>query len=82
MNSIQKKKNEKQYSSFHILDFQSGDVGLAITQTFGLTGMVQWFIRQTSVLENQMTSVERINEYANIPQEGNLQSLPGKRMAE
>lgn len=46
-----------------------GNVGLAITQIIGLIGMAQWGIRQTSELENQMVSVERVLEYSVLPSE-------------
>ncbi|CRK87082.1 CLUMA_CG000826, isoform A [Clunio marinus] len=46
-----------------------GNVGLAITQIIGLIGMTQWGIRQTSELENQMVSVERVLEYSELPSE-------------
>lgn len=53
-------------------------MGLTITQTMALVGLVQWGIRQWAVLENQMTSVERIIDYSNSPQERNFESSPGK----
>ncbi|XP_066143996.1 ATP-binding cassette sub-family C member 4-like isoform X1 [Euwallacea fornicatus] len=54
--------------SFLILDTTNfgGNVGLAITQSIQLTGMFQWGMRQWSELENTMTSVERIKEYADV----------------
>lgn len=61
-----------------ISDVYGGFVGLAITQTMALVGLVQWGIRQWAVLENQMTSVERIIDYSNSPQETNFESSPGK----
>ncbi|KAH0544125.1 probable multidrug resistance-associated protein lethal(2)03659 [Cotesia glomerata] len=59
--------------------FKGGDVGLAITQSIGLTGMFQWGMRQSAEVENQMTSVERVLEYTNIESEPALESLPDKK---
>ncbi|XP_005190478.1 probable multidrug resistance-associated protein lethal(2)03659 [Musca domestica] len=56
-----------------------GDVGLAITQAMGLTGMVQWGMRQSAEMENTMTSVERVVEYESIKPEGELESEPNKK---
>ncbi|XP_066245071.1 probable multidrug resistance-associated protein lethal(2)03659 [Euwallacea similis] len=47
----------------------SGDVGLAITKGSMLAGLVEWALMQLSELENDMTSVERVLEYSNIPQD-------------
>ncbi|KAF6206425.1 hypothetical protein GE061_017658 [Apolygus lucorum] len=55
-----------------------GDVGLAITQSIGLTGMFQWGMRQSAELENQMTCVERVVEYSVLEEEKNLYSTKEK----
>ncbi|XP_030760637.1 probable multidrug resistance-associated protein lethal(2)03659 [Sitophilus oryzae] len=47
----------------------SGDVGLAITKAATLASLVQWALLQWSDLENDMTSVERVLEYTEVPQE-------------
>lgn len=53
---------------------QRGEVGLAIMSSINLVGACEWGIRQSAKLENQMTSVERIIEYANLPSEPPLES--------
>nr|XP_023024520.1 probable multidrug resistance-associated protein lethal(2)03659 [Leptinotarsa decemlineata] len=47
----------------------SGNVGLALTQASMLGSTIQYAIRKLSVLENSMTSVERILEYTEVPLE-------------
>ncbi|KAL5284865.1 ABCC4.2 family protein [Megaselia abdita] len=66
-------------SFFFMPNENGGNVGLVITQAIGLTGMVQWGIRQSAELENTMTSVERITEYDTIDPEGDLDSTPDKK---
>ncbi|XP_017068567.1 probable multidrug resistance-associated protein lethal(2)03659 [Drosophila eugracilis] len=56
-----------------------GDVGLAITQAMGMTGMVQWGMRQSAELENTMTAVERVVEYEDIEPEGELEAPVDKK---
>ncbi|XP_055381017.1 probable multidrug resistance-associated protein lethal(2)03659 [Condylostylus longicornis] len=70
--------------SFLLLEdhFYSGDVGLAITQSISLVGAMQWGMRQTAELENQMTSIERIFEYVNEKPEPPLESTPKNRPKE
>ncbi|XP_025834708.1 probable multidrug resistance-associated protein lethal(2)03659 isoform X5 [Agrilus planipennis] len=56
-----------------------GNVGLAITQALGLTGMFQWGMRQSTELENQMTSVERVLEYSDVEKERGLETPQEKK---
>lgn len=55
-------------------DVAGANIGLAITQTMNLIRMVNWGLRQTAELENQMTSVERVSEYSRLPAERSLET--------
>ncbi|KAF7996688.1 hypothetical protein HCN44_002334 [Aphidius gifuensis] len=74
--------------NFLVFADSSGDsstdanVGLALTQIIGLTGTLQFAMRQSAELENQMTSVERVCEYTNLESEPPLESLPDKKPKE
>ncbi|XP_053732526.1 ATP-binding cassette sub-family C member 4-like isoform X2 [Synchiropus splendidus] len=46
-----------------------GGVGLALSYALTLTGMFQWSVRQSAEIENMMTSVERVLEYADLERE-------------
>lgn len=48
------------------LETQAGNVGLSITQSINLIGVLQWGVKQLTELENQMITVERVVEYTEI----------------
>ncbi|KAL3283027.1 hypothetical protein HHI36_006186 [Cryptolaemus montrouzieri] len=62
--------------SFLYTSSHDSQVGLAITQTLSLTLLVQWGLRQSAEVENQMVSVERVIEYTKLEPEPNLLSDP------
>lgn len=59
-----------------VMELQSGQVGLAILSSINLLAICQWGMRLSAELENQMTSVERVIEYAELPSEPALESDP------
>lgn len=56
-----------------------GDVGLVISQSLILTGMLQFGVRQTAEVSSNMTSVERVLQYTKLEKEGPFKTLPGKK---
>ncbi|XP_046887532.1 ATP-binding cassette sub-family C member 4-like [Hypomesus transpacificus] len=48
---------------------EAGAVGLALSYAVTLMGMFQWGVRQSAEVENMMTSVERVVEYAELESE-------------
>jgi ATP-binding cassette subfamily C (CFTR/MRP) protein 4 len=54
-----------------------GDAALVLSQSMLLIGLFQFTVRMTSELENQMTSVERVLEYGELPSEAELR-IQGK----
>lgn len=58
------------YTFLFFDNITSGDkVGLAITQAMNLSGLLQWGIRHSVEVTNQLMSVERVLEYCNLPKE-------------
>ncbi|CAB3976889.1 multidrug resistance-associated 4-like [Paramuricea clavata] len=53
-------------------------VGLSLLYTKRLTDMFQFCVRQTAEVENQMVSVERVQQYTQIESEAELEELTGK----
>ncbi|XP_015522174.2 ATP-binding cassette sub-family C member 4 isoform X1 [Neodiprion lecontei] len=51
-------------------NFLGGSVGLVISQCINLTGLIQFGVRLCVQVISQITSVERILQYTNLPKEG------------
>ncbi|XP_067842586.1 multidrug resistance-associated protein 4 isoform X2 [Heptranchias perlo] len=52
----------------------AGQVGLALSYAITLMGMFQWGVRQSTEVENLMTSVERVLEYTELESEASWES--------
>jgi ATP-binding cassette, subfamily C (CFTR/MRP), member 4 len=46
-----------------------GLIGFALVYTMSLSGLFQWAVRQSAEVESQMTAIERIHSYAQLPPE-------------
>ncbi|KAG5881447.1 hypothetical protein JTB14_037665 [Gonioctena quinquepunctata] len=61
----------------------SGDVGLVISQSLILTGMLQIGVRQTAEVASNMISVERVLQYTKLEREANAEEdRSAKNMSE
>lgn len=49
---------------------------MVVTQALGLSGVLQWGIRQSAAMENGMTSVERLIEYTEAESENDTGYVP------
>ncbi|CAH1105115.1 unnamed protein product [Psylliodes chrysocephalus] len=58
------------FSFIFLYNVSGSMVGLAISQSLVLTGMLQYGMRETAEVINQLTSVERVLQYTTIDQEG------------
>lgn len=61
-----------------VLPTSAGLAGLALTSALNLTGLMNWMVRQTTELEVNMNSVERMIEYDSQPPEA-PEIVPGHR---
>ncbi|CAG9863422.1 unnamed protein product [Phyllotreta striolata] len=56
----------------------SGNVGLVISQSLILTGMLQYGVRQSAEAASNMISVERIMQYTTLDREGPFETIGNK----
>eukprot|EP01132_Coremiostelium_polycephalum_P001119 gene1119-1424_t len=68
-------------SIFSVFSHNPGLAGLSVTSALGLTGFLNWAVRQYTELEVKMNSVERVNKYISNPPEGDRYSLEGPILA-
>jgi ABC-type multidrug transport system fused ATPase/permease subunit len=52
-------------------------IGMSLMYVLQLGGAFQWTVRQCADVENEIVSVERVNEYCMLPAEAALDSEPG-----
>ncbi|XP_015783978.1 multidrug resistance-associated protein 4-like [Tetranychus urticae] len=66
-----------------VMDSLNGSsIGLVISSSIALAGLIQWGMRQLTEVETMLTSVERIDELSYIKPEAELDSTPANRPSE
>lgn len=58
----------------------SGNVGLVISQSLILTGMLQIGVRQSTEVASNMISIERVLQYTKLEKESNHDHHPSKNL--
>lgn len=53
---------------------QSGSAGWGLTQSLAITGLMAWAVRNLTMLESQMMSVQRVTEITDIESEGGIEN--------
>ncbi|KAK9870542.1 hypothetical protein WA026_008104 [Henosepilachna vigintioctopunctata] len=61
-----------------VQDILAGDAGLLLTQTSMLSHYIEWTLALWMLLENSMTSVERLVEYTELPLENDNRRMEEK----
>ncbi|KAI2474204.1 ATP binding cassette (ABC) transporter subfamily C member, partial [Diabrotica virgifera virgifera] len=64
-----------QFLIFSVDSTAGGNVGLVLSQSLILTGMLQYGVRQTAEAISNMISVERVLQYTKLEKEGPFESL-------
>nr|XP_039268767.1 multidrug resistance-associated protein 4-like [Styela clava] len=57
------------FITISFIDVDPGQVGMSLTYSIALLEVFQWGVRQSTEVENLMTSVERVQQYYSIPSE-------------
>ncbi|XP_071838678.1 ATP-binding cassette sub-family C member 4-like isoform X3 [Apostichopus japonicus] len=60
--------------SADLFDLNPGEVGLSLTYAISLLTIFQWGVRQSTEIENWMTSTERVIEYSELKPEAALET--------
>lgn len=74
------RKNVLCYFLLSVYEVNGSFVGLAISQSLILTGMLQYGMRQTAEVVNQLTSVDRIMQYTKLDSEFKFEKTVSEKL--